>query len=1718
MPLVGGIRRIVCILIILAAIPSAYAFGKKDTVETQTRELDSWQESVDVRERKPGKYNVLITAKDLAGNSGQAGPYNMFIDPLSDLPIVRVTNPLADIRVPGNLNVVGTCIDDDAVDHVELTFDGAEESIRAQGKEFWSYYLDTNGLTEGKHTITAFGVDVNGVKGKAYSVSWNLDRSLPETSVKNLTMGSLVSGRFELSGEVSDGNGIRRLSHSLDGGKTFRELKLFPDKRSGIWKFSFPIDSSAIDDGPGVCWFRAEDGQGSVGIYTFLFFVDNTKPSLGILHPAVNKSVNGVFALSGFARDAIGIASVSWKAGNASGEFELVKGNPYWYGEFDSRQYPGKEFDVTVTAVDVAGNSSSARLRVPVDQTADLPTISIRSPASGALVDGPVYFDGTATDDDGVASIAYSIDGAESVEIQSLGAFGVLLDGLSPGAHSVDARAVDVNGLRGLSQTAQFTVAGPLPAIAIDPLPDRYQEISDEAGGALTASVSSGAGLKEVRYAITGLGEKPVPVKLGATSAAIRVPVTPGFPYGLAEFSVIAVDIHGRETHAARAFRVTNLSVPRGLPPAADDNALRASKEVVIPASGKTPASSGIATVAIDIINPEGATFLNGAIVTLPGPGRPAPAAQKTSIAIGVDSPIPVTTVSWTANGKAQKGASPRKVSESRYEAALELDPLMSADWTMIEVTATLRDGTALAVSGLICVVRQAPASGVADSESFAWGSCARNEAGAMLLFDGASADGFYFAKPERHAASVSADKGMDGLTVSLEGDTVTVRGARDGIYRDASFLVTDTAGGKYRTPAATFVVDGSPPVATIAGSGKPTWIQKELTLTGEANDAVKGARAEFTIDGGATWKPLSIPKFDQKVDVSALEDGMVQAIVRVTDAAGRTAYARRVFEKDTSPPSVRAVMPANGDVVNGETRMFFTLEGRDRIASVEYRAPGDRGPKDKTAWKAIEPAGSMTAFVGVAERPLGERMEFRFTDQAGNSRVLGPWEFAINLEADKPIVEAHVPVEGEVVRKDFVLSGVVYDDDLPAFVRYRIDGGEWRQLDTTGSYAIPLEVRTLGDNEHRIALYAEDIRGVRGNEVTRTVRVSLEEPKASVTLPSLETTNSGVVTMSGAASDKNGIAEIEVSLDNGNSFDKASGAEAWSYRFDSRVIQDGTHVVFVRVRDKYGTEGLYSSLVNIDNTPPSLRLELPLDGSRCGETLFVSGQTMDNLGLSKVSARISGLDPKQPAVPPSLAEIALGDELIVSRGIDVRGIAEGSYNLELRGYDRAGNVSRVSRNFVISRGKDRNRIDFLYPLNGERAQGLFKVYGRVVSEDPVTSLMLYIDGIDSGATEVTSTGYFTFGVGPELIADGTHRLTIRALLSDDRIVSSEEHSIVYRADGPWVTVDNMTMGDFAIERPWLMGSAGYSLTEEDVLALRAKATSPDDRRTLIGKSLDRVEISFDNGKTFTRTESGKKWRYRIETGDLREGYHFMVVRAVMRNGEVAVTRSIVQIDKTLPTIRLISPGEGGRYNGDVPFSGLSSDDVGLSSVTLSLRAGDKSSYSVPSFIQGLFFDWHFWGATLYDIGVGLTFFDDNVKVQGQFGQLTAAQYATFRPGAVRRYGGNVIALKMLMNLVYFPVDFILGPDFSWLSATGAIGANFSWFSESQSGKPQILSAILAQLEFPRVIIPKRDFLRTFSLYTEFQLWFIPTDVESSTVNIDSVKPQITGGIRLSVF
>jgi hypothetical protein len=188
-----------------------------------------------------------------------------------------------------------------------------------------------------------------------------------------------------------------------------------------------------------------------------------------------------------------------------------------------------------------------------------------------------------------------------------------------------------------------------------------------------------------------------------------------------------------------------------------------------------------------------------------------------------------------------------------------------------------------------------------------------------------------------------------------------------------------------------------------------------------------------------------------------------------------------------------------------------------------------------------------------------------------------------------------------------------------------------------------------------------------------------------------------------------------------------------------------------------------------------------------------------------------------------------------------------------------------------------------------------------------------------------------------------------------------------------------------------------------------------------------------------------------------------------------------------------LSPNEGGRFNQEITLRGTASDETGLESVDISLREGDKSRYGVPEFIQGLYLDVHAMGATYFDLGLGLTFFDDNVKLQLQVGKSP--------PG---RFSGLVIGSKLLANIVTVPFGYFFGPSWDFFSMSLALGANFSFFTMSEdtiafTEDGLMLASIVGQLEFAKFEVADWRFFDTYSLYSELQLWFISSDVEAGT-------------------
>jgi hypothetical protein len=282
-----GLRTAMMAGLLLCAVILPVAAQSSKSKDLYAAEgLENWEYGLDLSSFPAGKYNIVVEGTDTAGNVVQGSPMNIYVDPASDLPIVSIVNPTPYMRVGGDLHIVGTCKDDDAVARVEVSLDNGE-FLPAEGADFWSLYLKTGEIPDGRRTISVRGVDVNGLVGNVVKVFFNLDRAKPTANITSPAKGSLVAGPIRLDGEVYDANGVSSLEISTNGGKAFSKVDLRALGSEAVLygktrlpahaSFSLPVDTRKLEDGPRVFLLKSEDGVGSTSTSAHLLFVDNTK-------------------------------------------------------------------------------------------------------------------------------------------------------------------------------------------------------------------------------------------------------------------------------------------------------------------------------------------------------------------------------------------------------------------------------------------------------------------------------------------------------------------------------------------------------------------------------------------------------------------------------------------------------------------------------------------------------------------------------------------------------------------------------------------------------------------------------------------------------------------------------------------------------------------------------------------------------------------------------------------------------------------------------------------------------------------------------------------------------------------------------------------------------------------------------------------------------------------------------------------------------------------------------------------------------------------------------------------------------------------------------------------------------------------------------------------------------------------------------------------------
>jgi hypothetical protein len=1530
------------------------------------------------------------------------------------------------------------------------------------------------------------------------------DTLAPQLSLIEPAFNSWQRKEFTIKAEARDGDAVERVEYRLQGGSW---LSL---ERSGE-VYSAAVSAGDMQ-GPLLIELRAVDRAGNESFAASAVMVDGEAPSPELVLP-----------LPGEARDGRRLFAVRpGEAAFSTAGIELGRAGVYEtlaYAPLVSFVADAGEGALTLRVTDKAGNSAELDL-------------------AGELAEGRLM-DAAAAPPPGEDKLAPVI---ELVSPQ----------GPQAGPFLLIARVRDAGGIASVSYTGggesgEFErFAGSDYVAKVFSFPAKAKQL------ALTLQAVDLAGNKsqlKLALAYDQAADSPVVRPLSPTAGAAVTGKTPFIVYAEDDDALAALTLAlDGKSYAAEGPGPLYIIQPDVLAPGKKSAAL----------SAKDSAGLESARVGVDFtqLGPAPALTLSGVQV-----GKAAPAPIKPGLALAfeagatlqgsVKAPNGLASLEYAVNGSSWQKLGAAAKPDANGEQAFSLPLAASLPYDRVDVAVRARDTLGAERVERVALYRLAPARASASID----------EEGLYIADSRISADGSLLLKPQerlgllwngRPIADLRLEPEWPGLELSHEGGSIRVLALTEGLPPPLAIALVTEDGDSYRSPPLRFMVDAQEPSIRIDTPQGAPWLRDSLRISGQAGDPNGLAELAWSLDGGLRWSPLetrrqegsALHSFSAELPLSAA-DGPGELLLRARDAAGREGFLALAFIKDSTPPTFSLISPLAGDTVNGIIRVSGQASDAGELSAVEYALDGESWEALDFAPLNINPAApkeglpanrpSLAAFSVLVDMGLlgatPDTLSFRATDKAGNVGLFAPLAgaspaFSVDSEADKPRSQLQIPFEGEVQRADFVVSGMAFDDDGIGELYWRLDGGEWQELPGGNAFSVGFALADISDNEHTFEVYAVDINGVQGDAVSRLFKVSREEPVGQLVSPELSQTNRGFLELSGKASDANGVKEVWLSFDNGSSYNKAAGTEDWTYVLDTRILPDGVHSIYLRLVDGYDTHGFAAGLIAVDNTAPVLALSGPGDGDEFVGALAFGGRASDAVGIQSLSYELSPLGEARPALT---GQVAVAE--VFSRTVDISGLPAGWYNLKVIAVDRADNRSYESRNLQLRASQQAETAQFYFPVQGERLAGRFVLDGRVLSAAKPARAQLSVNGQPLATVDLNDQGWFSLPVDDSLVPEGELSFTVEAIGRDGAAIRSDARSLFFEKEGPWVEIDGLLTGDFLTGRPYLSGRAGWPVAPADKADKEAWAAY---QLLLKERAVVAVEISRDNGRSFEAAKGSDEFKYRLETQEYPNGELRLIVRARFANGQSVVRKRIVTVDSKIPQVSIARPDENGRFNGTLLIEGSAYDENGLESVEVAIRSGDKASYQVPGFIQGSYIDLHAFGATRFESGLGLSFFEDNVKLQLNFGAGFDAQPSWDNPlgfatpstpaAELSRFGGYVLGFKLLANLAYLPFGYYFGPDWDFFSMSFAMGASFTYFSQTDElgslfsppeGNFPVLAGIVVQWEFAKFSF-ERSFMKSIGLYTEGGLVFIPSEASASLSEF--IRPTIAFGIRLGLF
>ena len=264
--------------------------------------------------------------------------------------------------------------------------------------------------------------------------------------------------------------------------------------------------------------------------------------------------------------------------------------------------------------------------------------------------------------------------------------------------------------------------------------------------------------------------------------------------------------------------------------------------------------------------------------------------------------------------------------------------------------------------------------------------------------------------------------------------------------------------------------------------------------------------------------------------------------------------------------------------------------------------------------------------------------------------------------------------------------------------------------------------------------------------------------PSVTIAAPLAGSTVSGIVSVSGTASDNAQLARVEVSLD-GGAYRLAQGTATWSFALDTAAVPSGSHTISARATDGSGNAAVASVSVNVKNTtadtsPPAVAVVAPANGAVVSGTISVSGTAFDNVKLARVDVAVDG-----GAFQSATGTSSWGFSL------NTGAYADGGHTIVARATDSSGNTSAASVSVSFANTAADTTpptVAISGPSDGATVTGTIAITGTSADAGGVASVQVKIDA--GSYRNASGTTAWSYSLDTTALSSGTHTITARAV------------------------------------------------------------------------------------------------------------------------------------------------------------------------------------------------------------------------------------------------------------------------------------------------------------------------------------------------------------------